>query len=347
MNGGKVPAVRVGLVLAAGGSVGVAYHGAVLSTIEESTGWDPRTAEVIIGTSAGSITGALLRAGISAADLARISEGLDLSAEGEQIATLGRPHRPRPQLSHALRFRPIADPLAVVHGLTHPRSHPLAALVAALLPAGGIPTEALSAGITEVFAGRWPPAPLWLCSTDLRTGARVVFGRDGSPAAPVGLAVAASCAIPGYFEPVTIGGRRYVDGGVSSMGNLDLVSGLGLDLVVVSSPISQASARPTIAADSVLRQPVRIQLHRELRALRRSGVKAFAVEPNRSVAAAMGLNPMDARQRGPVSRATRLAVRGWLEGSARGQRLASELAAAAGTGPEMPRSQDGVLRASG
>ncbi len=66
---------RIGLVLGAGGVVGHAYHAGVLDGLAEATGWDPREAEVIVGTSAGSVVGALLRAGFSAHDLAARSTG--------------------------------------------------------------------------------------------------------------------------------------------------------------------------------------------------------------------------------------------------------------------------------
>ena len=64
---GRVP--RIGLVLGAGGVVGHAFHAGVLAAVAEATGWDPREADVIVGTSAGSVVGALLRAGASAPDL--------------------------------------------------------------------------------------------------------------------------------------------------------------------------------------------------------------------------------------------------------------------------------------
>src|SRR3954447_19721155 len=64
------PMTRVGLVLGGGGVVGQAYHSAVLAVLEHDFGFDARTAEVIVGTSAGSITGTLLRLGVSAEDLA-------------------------------------------------------------------------------------------------------------------------------------------------------------------------------------------------------------------------------------------------------------------------------------
>lgn len=322
--------MRIGLVLGAGGSVGVAYHGAVLAAIADSTGWDPRDAEVIVGTSAGSITASMLRAGVPASDLRAITEGTPLSAEASHLAELGRPHRPRPTRAHFLSMRPLADPAAVVHGLTHLSSVPPVALLAAVMPAGRVPTDAISAGINAVFGGRWPTRPLWLTAVALRGGKRVVFGADGAPAAAVGDAVAASCAVPGYFEPVAIGGRRYIDGGVRSMVNLDLMAGLDLDLVVVSSPMTTASAWPALATNSIMRQPLRYRFHAEVDALRRRGTPVAAIEPGRTVAAAMGLNPMDARVRGSVSVAAYTSTQRWLRGHADGRRLAGILARAGG-----------------
>jgi NTE family protein len=76
---------RVGLVLGAGGATGGAFHAGVLAALEEATGWDPRTSEVILGTSAGSITGAMLRAGFSGRDLAARTAGEPLSPEGAAL----------------------------------------------------------------------------------------------------------------------------------------------------------------------------------------------------------------------------------------------------------------------
>lgn len=323
-----VRAVRIGLVLGAGGSVGIAYHGAVLAAISDSTGWDPRDAEVIVGTSAGSITAAMLRAGVPAPDLRAISEGTPLSPEGSRLAELGRPHRPRPNRAHFLSMRPLADPVAVVRGLRHLSSVPPVALLAALMPAGRVPTDAISSGINSLFAGQWPSRRMWLTAVSLRDGKRVVFGAEGAPPAEVGDAAAASCAIPGYFEPVVIGGRRYIDGGVRSMVNLDLMTGLDLDLVVVSSPMTSASAWPVPATSSIMRQPLRHRFHGEVDALRRRGMPVAAIEPGRRVAAAMGLNPMDARVRGRVSVAAYTSTQRWLTGHPDGRRLAGVLAQA-------------------
>lgn len=140
----------------------------------------------------------------------------------------------------------------------------------------------------------------------------------------------ASAAVPAYFRPVEIGGRRHVDGGVHSMVNLDLVAGAGLDLVVTVSPLSQASAWPALSPAYLMRRPLRARLQVEVEALRATGVPVVAIEPGRSVAAAMGLNPMDAARRGEVSRATRAGVRRWLREGVEGRRLAGILSDAAG-----------------
>ena len=324
--------MRIGLVLAAGGSVGIAYHGGVLAALEEATGWDPRTAEILVGTSAGSVTSAMLRAGVPAGDLARASEGRPLSPEGLRLAERGRPRSPRPSRSHALSFRPVADPIGLIRGLSQPWAVSPKALALAALPAGGIPTEPISDGIDAVYGGRWADRPLWLCSYDLRAGRRVVFGQPGAPEATVGQAVAASCAIPMYFRPVTIGGRRYVDGGVHSMINLDLVADAGLDLVVAVSPMSQAAAWGVAGPSALLRQPLRARLQAEVAALKRRGVPVVAIQPGRSVTAVMGPNPMDAARREVVSRAAREGVRRWLRDGLDGRHLARALREAAGSG---------------
>ena len=319
--------MRIGLALAAGGAVGVAYHGGVMAALEEATGWDARQAEVMVGTSAGSVTAAMLRAGMPASDLAGVSEDRPLSPEGAAIAARGRPHRPRPSRFDTLGFRPIGDPLALARGLARPWAVPPKATVLAALPTGGIPTEPISEGIDAVFGGSWPTRPLWLCSFDLRAGRRVVFGRAGAPAATVGRAVAASCAIPMYFRPVEIGDRRYVDGGVHSMVNLDLLAGLDLDLVVAVAPMGQAAPW----GGGVVRRSLRTRLELEARALGRRGVPVVTIQPGRSVVAAMGANPMDAARRGAVSRAARESVGRWLSEGVEGRRL-SRLLETASTG---------------
>jgi NTE family protein len=135
----------------------------------------------------------------------------------------------------------------------------------------------------------------------LDDGVRVVFGRDAM--ATVREAVTASCAIPGYFAPVLIDGHRHVDGGMWSIHNLDLVAGLGLDLVVVSAPMSTADP---LAAErgTVVRLPVRRRLDREADRVRRSGTTVVVIQPDARLREVMGTSTMRLSRRAPVARAT-------------------------------------------
>ena len=101
-----------------------------------------------------------------------------------------------------------------------------------MLPAGRIDLTDRAAPLHQMVGDRWPE-DLWICAVRRTDGARVVFGRPGSPPAPLAAAVLASCAIPAYFAPVTIGGVEYFDGGVHSATNADVLRNRPLDLVVV------------------------------------------------------------------------------------------------------------------
>jgi NTE family protein len=140
-------------------------------------------------------------------------------------------------------------------------------------------------------------------------------------ARPFATAVAASCAIPGFFEPVTIDGVRYVDGGTHSPTNADLVTGLGLDLVVVSSPMSIAGAQLRLAPDQPMRRVARLTLGQEVARVRRAGTPVLVFQPTRDEVAAMGMNAMDPARRGPVTRNAReSAARRLARADARGAR---------------------------
>jgi NTE family protein len=190
-----------------------------------------------------------------------------------------------------------------------------------MLPEGAVPTTTISSGIGAIYGSRWPDRPLWLCAVRLDDGALVVFGQEGSPPAEVGDAVAASCAIPGYFAPVKVGGVRYVDGGAFSLTNLGLVAGLGLDLVIVSAPMSKAGRRITAAGGSLVREAGRAQLDREALRVRRRGTPVIAFHPTTEDQAVMGLNAMDPRRRAAVVRQARTSTLRRLERADVRQRL--------------------------
>ena len=300
------PARRIGLVLGAGGMTGGAFHAGVLAALADVTGWEPRTAEIVVGTSAGSLAGTVLRAGLSAADLRNRMLGRPLSAEGRRLTSRLAPPpaagfrlRPEPTAAGPRRPRPAA-PAALARMATRPWDVRPAAVLSALLPPGRISTDLITGGIEPLFGATWPADPLWICAVRLDSGRRVVFGRDDAPEArpSVGEAVAASCAIPSYFAPVRIDGVDHVDGGVHSPTNLDVLGGLGLDLVVVSSPMSQAGrALPQATPDWAVRRYCRAQLDREAIGVRRRGTPVLALQPTAEVASVMGLNAMDPGRR--------------------------------------------------
>jgi NTE family protein len=243
---------------------------------------------VIVGTSAGSVTAAGLRGGLPPRDLAARALADPLSADGAAvIARAGLTPRPAalPSGGRALVGRP-ADPGVLARALRRPwRARP-GAVIAGLLPAGSVPTDDIVAATDALHPGGWPAAT-WVCAAELGHGSLTVFGRPDAPSASIGQAVAASCAIPGFFAPVDIGGVRYVDGGVVSPTNAAVVTRERFDLVLISAPM--AIGRPALTL--------------EIAALRRTGTVVHAFTPTAEDRRAMGVNAMDASRRAGTTRA--------------------------------------------
>lgn len=283
----------IGLVLSAGGDIGRAYHAGTLAALAEATGWDPRRADLIVGTSAGASAAAFLRSGLSAPDDYARLVGAPLSAEGE--ALLARPPAPVPgrlatrpsrsprraPLRATLAARALAGQAAPVTGL------------AGLAPRGRASNAELGDRIRGIGGDRWPESPTWICAVRVRDGRRVVFGRDDLAPADLGLAVRASCAIPRVFEPVTIGGVEYLDGAVHSSTNADLVAQLAFDLVVVVSSMTvTGTVRRPPASRAGLWWFSR-SLHRELASIRGRGTPVLVIQPTATDLAARRVRPPD------------------------------------------------------
>ena len=164
---------RIGLVLGAGGAVGHAFHAGVLAALTDATGWDAGDAEVIVGTSAGSLVGAFVRAGLSGTDLAARSTDAAMSEAGRGWSTAPSP---RPNTSIRSRrgrlggaaFPRMSAPGAVVRAAFPPWSARPGAVAAAALPAGRISTEIIASGLRPLF-DHWPDQPLWINAVDLET----------------------------------------------------------------------------------------------------------------------------------------------------------------------------------
>ena len=296
----------IGLVLGAGGVVGGSYHAGALAALAEAASWDARDAEVIVGTSAGSIAGAALRAGLSGHDqFVRATSG-ELSADGVRLIGGLPPITELPARPPFPRGLPLpASPQLAATALLPPwRARPIAAL-AGLLPAGSVPTAPIGDRIRSMFDGDWPDRPLWVCALRLRDGQRVVFGRDDVEVPDVGTAVEASCAIPGFLQPVGVCGETYVDGGAHSPSNADVVAGLGLDLVIVISTMSApwTALRPSPNIGS--RALASWVLEREVRSIRASGTPVLVLEPTAEDLTVMGTNAMDPEKRAAVAQQAR------------------------------------------
>jgi NTE family protein len=175
-----------------------------------------------------------------------------------------------------------------------------------LLPRGLVPTDTIQATVRRLVPSGWAPrAGCWIVACDYSTGERVVFGRDGAPRTSLATAVGASCAIPGFFRPVPLAGRLYVDGGLHSLSNLDLMAGRGLDLVVALNPMSGVGRRsgwsPLARLTSLMRKWSARQVAAEAAALTRDGTAVLLLEPTERDLAAMGDDVMDASRASQVA----------------------------------------------
>jgi NTE family protein len=301
--------MRVGLVLGAGGVLGGAWLTGGLNALARETGWDPASAEFVVGTSAGSMMGALLTSGVppwfmvahsrgESFDGVTSPDGRPASEADRAAGAVFRLHRGLPSLGPgSLRMG--------LSALSNPLRHPPLQLVAGWLPAGVVSTESLKDIVRRVAHGRWVAHPnYWAVACDYASGKRVPFGRVDSPSAHVADAVAASCAIPGFYRPVRIGRRRYVDGGVCSASSADLLAGRGLDLVICMNPLSSEDASRSVnPADwpgQLSRAANGRRLASEVRKVRRYGTEVVVIQPTAADLAVMGRNLMSPARRDEV-----------------------------------------------
>lgn len=309
--------MRVGLVLGAGGVQGGAWLTGGLDALAEQTGWDPATADVVVGTSAGSVIGSLCVAGIPpwfmvAHSAGESFEGI-VDARGRPAAEADRSGGAQFRLQRA--WPPIGPgswPLAL-RTLRQPGRVTPAGAFAGWAPRGVVSTEPLREIIRSVVPSGWSEHPdHWVVACDYGTARRVPFGRDGSPVADLADAVAASCAIPGFYHPVAIAGRRYVDGGIHSTSNLDLLRDEGLDLVICLNPTSSLHParawNPLERLNGFFRDHSGRLLGNEAKTLRAAGTEVILVQPTTEDLAAMGPNLMSRKDRNPVIATARKTV---------------------------------------
>ncbi len=330
MSDGDQP--RVGLVLGAGGILGGAWLVGALHAIAARTGWDPGAADYIVGTSAGSMIGGLVACGVPPWFMVAHSAGEDLDglndARGVAASAADRSAGATFRLDRSgFPLGPGSWRLAVASAARPYKYSPMA-VISGWLPHGMISTEPLKDTIRRACSGDWAPHPnYWAMATDYTTGRRVAFGRRGSPPATLPDAVAASCAIPGFYRSVQVDGRRYVDGGVYSTSNLDVLRGEPVDLVVALNPMSSLhAASPRNVAERLalgMRQAAGRRLGSEAKRLRAAGIEVALLQPTVHDLDVIGGNLMSARRRHEVIETAVSTVTEHLNASPVGERLAA------------------------
>lgn len=264
MTGGRA------LVLGGGGVTGVAWELGILSGLAEA-GVDLTDADLVVGTSAGSVVGAQIASGLDVQELyerqlqppkAEIGASLGLGAVARFAKAAIGSRDPREMRARIGRMALRAD--------TAPEAERLA-VIESRLP------------LTE-----WPERRLIITAVDALSGDFTGF--EAASGVPLVRAVAASCAVPGVWPPVSLDGRRWIDGGVRSAANADLAE--GHRRVVILAPITRGFG-PVPSVDA------------QAAALRSAGAEVAVVSPDRAALAAIGRNMLDPGRRVGSARAGR------------------------------------------
>lgn len=299
--------MRTGLVLGAGGVVGMSYHAGVLYALHQEGGLDAAAADLLVGTSAGSVVGALLRTGWSTEDLWRIA-----LEEHPAVADLDEAERrrrrramlvPRLDRPDAMARRAAGSAYIAARSVVKLPLPRVPGFVARRFPGGVFDDRETRERITEVIPERWPSSALWLVAVDLSSGKRVVFGRSGEPPTALRTAVLASCAIPAVYPPVKVGRRVLVDGGAHSSTHLDLAADAGCDLILGIAPMAfDPASAPGPMRQLVRRQPTRA-VAREARFVRQRGASVLLVRPTAEELLVHGRDMLRPSDTGAIARA--------------------------------------------
>lgn len=224
----------VGLVLGGGGITGAAFHFGTIMALEMATGWNPNSADVVVGTSGGAFVSAMIRA-----DAVHPDTFVGTGETQEEIhdwltGYLYRRGTPRGAIRWIRR--------GILPAIRRPSLH------AALGSPGVYLTDGIADWVTDTagdMASSWPTKPTAIVAYDVEARHRTPFGTEIAPEASLAEAVAASSAVPFVYEPVRIHERWYADGGLASGTSADLVLAHPepLDLVLIIAPLAATAPR--------------------------------------------------------------------------------------------------------
>jgi len=287
---------RNALVLGGGGALGISWEVGLLTGLSEE-GIDVGNADLIVGTSAGSVVGTQLARGKTLPEL--VAEQME--PDDGRIGVLMAAIDPASTLQLFSRWA----------GIKQMTQETCAEIGAAALAAQTVSEDEWISYFEDHLQGAdWPERPLRLTAVNCETGAFQTWDCDSG----VGLAraVASSCAVPGLFPAVAINGRRYTDGGVRSGTSADLAS--GYDSVLIVAPIGARSE----GIDPLLGR----QARQEAEVLRAAGSRVDLVFPDAGSLEAIGINRMD------VTRRDKAVQSGIVQGKSLASRLRSAWAKA-------------------
>ncbi len=275
------PQPTTALVLGGGGTTGIAWETGLLLGLYDG-GIDVTNADLVIGTSAGSVVGAQITSGLSLEELyARQLQPLEQTKE--QVV----------QFDLAALFQVFTAGAGAPDAQTARARVGAAALAVKTMPE----EERLEIIAARLPSREWPhQQKLVIVSVDAQTGAASFFEQDAG--VPLTLAVAASCAVPGVYPPVTIGSQRYIDGGVRSGTNADLAQGAQRVLIL------RAETLDVSAIEGIPPTP-HLTFEEELAALEQAGSRVLVITPDEASTAARGPNPLDSSRREGSAKAGR------------------------------------------
>ena len=292
---------KVGLVLGAGGVLGAAWMTGALACLQERL--PVADADLVVGTSAGSVLAAALRCRASMDEIVAwqcgdatgmLAESMVLAKRDGPLPPWPRPHPGSLPLARAALLLQVPPWVGASGWLPHGRGRHVAlrSLVGALQARRQPDVRA------------WADGRTWIMAMDYDNGQRVRFGHPEAPRASLADAVVASCSIPGWYEPARIGGRRYVDGGVISATSLSVLDGTDVQEIYVLAPMASTEPdhplQPHLRLERRLRQLLTRLLVREAKALGARGKRVTVVTPGPRDLAVMGANLMDPKRRQAV-----------------------------------------------
>lgn len=259
------------LVLGGGGLTGIGWECGILYGLARA-GVDLANADLVVGTSAGSVVGAQLTSGLLTAQ--ELYERQLGDAAGEIAAKLGAGLIARYAVAMARSRRDATAYRQRVGAM-------------ALAADTGAEAERREVLASRLVSHEWPAdRRLVVTAVDALSGEPADFDRESG----AGLvdAVSASCAVPGVWPPVTVGGRRFIDGGVRSATNADLAA--YYRRVVVIAPIALGSGLVPSPSAQAAR-------------LREAGARVLLITPSAAARKAFGRNVLDPARRDPAARA--------------------------------------------